>query len=106
MGVPEHAGACSCTHLCPDQCMQLSPCALLYRTMVDPFGVEFDPFAYCMVGWCVGVGFVYFEFGQECVHEGVGVCSGLSGCYIYLCNHYIYLCILMCPCWQGLFQFS
>ena len=47
---------------------------------------------------------MYFEFGWECMHEGVGVCSGLSGCYVYWCNHYIYLCILMCPCWQGFFS--
>ena len=71
--------------------------------MVDPIGVEFHPLAFWVV-WCVGVGFVCFEFGQVC-DEGVGVCSGWSG-YVNSCNYYIYLNILICPCWQGLFQFS
>ena len=39
---------------------------------------DFHQLAWWVVGRCVGVSFVYFGFGQECVHEGVGVCAGLS----------------------------
>ena len=52
-------------------------------------------------GWALYI----FRFGQECVHEGVGVCAGLLF-LISIFVQFIYLSISMCPFWQDLFQFS
>ena len=74
------AHTCALTSVCRFAPVHCCPahCAL----MVDPIVVEFHQLAYWM-GQCVGVCFVYFGFGQECVHHGVGVSTGLSGCYVY-----------------------
>ena len=95
-----HAHTCALTSVCRFAPVHycIAHCAL----RVDPIGVEFHSLAY-WVGRYVGVGFVYFEFGQECVQGCMGVCSGLLCIFVQLLH---YLCILMCPCWQGLFQFS
>ena len=69
---------------------------------LTPLGIYFHQLAW-WVGQCVGMGFVYFGFGQECVHDCVGVCAGFSLWFVFLCNNCIYLGFSMCPCWQGFF---
>ena len=61
--------ACPILNIWPAQCAVVGGCRL------TPIGVKYHRHAY-WVGQCAGAGCVYFGFGQGCVHEGAGVCSG------------------------------